>query len=212
MGKNPKKILIIDDEAVFREAIARALTSCGYRCFPEEDPAKGIMRLKREPFDLVLLDIMMDPFDGWDTLGHLRTFSNGRETPVIMASAKKLNIEEVIRYGEYVAGFVEKPFVDSEFCDDINEFFDWYDPLISNANAARLQGVPPEICTKWIRTYRQIKAINQMLENVNPSCLPDEVLSEEECMEHRMAQVREILEETRKERDNIRIQYPVFSL
>ncbi|HOJ97491.1 MAG TPA: response regulator [Methanospirillum sp.] len=212
MGKNPKKILIIDDEAVFREAIARALTSCGYHCFPEEDPATGIMRLKRESFDLLILDIMMDPFDGWDTLSHLRTFSNGRETPVIMASAKKLNIEEVIRYGEYVAGFLEKPFVDSEFCEAIHQFFDWYDPLISNANAARLQGVPQEICTAWIRTNRQIRAINQMLENVYVSGLPDEFLSEEERMEHRMAQVREILEEKRKERDNIRIQYPVFSI
>jgi Response regulator containing CheY-like receiver, AAA-type ATPase, and DNA-binding domains len=211
MGKNPKKILIIDDEAVFREAMTRALTSCGYRCVPEEDPAKGIMRLKREPYDLVLLDIMMDPVDGWDTLAHLRTFSNGRETPVIMASAKKLNIDEVIRYGEYLAGFVEKPFVDTEFCDAIDEFFDWYDPLIANANAARLQGVSPDICTSWIRVGRQIKAITQMLEYVNPSCIPDESMSEDECMDRRMAQVREILERKRKERDNIKILYPVFS-
>lgn len=212
MGKHPKKILIIDDEAVFREAITRALTGCGYRCVPEEEPAQGIMKLKREPFDLVLLDIMMDPFDGWDTLNHLRTFSNGRETPVIMASAKKLTVDEVIRYGEYAAGFVEKPFVDAELCEAIHDFFDWYEPLIANAQAARLQGVPQEICTSWINTNRQIRAIHQMLEFVTPLCIPVNSMSEEECMEQRMNHVREILEDKIKERDTIRIQYPVFSL
>jgi len=51
-----------------------------------------------------------------------------------------------------------------------------------------------------------------MLEYVNPSCIPDESMSEDECMDRRMAQVREILERKRRERDNIKILYPVFSI
>jgi hypothetical protein len=51
-----------------------------------------------------------------------------------------------------------------------------------------------------------------MLEFVTPLCIPDESMSEEECMEQRMSHVREILEEKIKERDSMRIQYPVFSV
>ncbi len=213
MGTSRKNILIIDDEAVFREAMTRALTSCDYRCVAEQDPASGIIRLKREPFDLVLLDIMMEPVDGWDTLSNLQTFSNGKETPVIMASAKKLDINEIIRYGEEVAGFIEKPFLDAELCTAISEFFEWYDALLANAHAARLQGVSEENCRSWIRTNRQIHAINQMLEHVNPICIPDDnSMTEEECREARMAKVREIIDEKITERERLRTIFPVFSV
>lgn len=212
MKKKSKKILIIDDEEVFRDAITRALRSCGYEPVSETNPADGIMRLKKESFDLLLLDIMMDPYDGWDTLTTIRSLSNGAEIPVIMASAKKLDVNEIIRYGEYVAGFVTKPFVDEEFCDEISGFFSWYEPLVSNAKAAQLQGVPLDMCAKWIRLTRQIKAINQMMEFLSPNCVPDESSTEEEYMDKRMKQIRTMLSDKSKKRDEMKILYPVFTI
>ena len=212
MSKYKKRILIIDDEAVFREALTRALMSCGFEGISENNPSNGIMRLKKESFDLLLLDIMMDPFDGWDTLAHIRSLSTGVDIPVIMASAKNLDVNEIIRYGEFVAGFVSKPFVDSEFCEAISDFFSWYDPLIKNAKAAQLQGVPLDMCNRWIRLTRQIKAINQMMEVVSPRCIPNESSTEEECMTQRRSQIHLMIRDKNKERDELRILYPVFSL
>jgi len=89
--RNHKKTLIIDDELIFRKIIADALSPCGYQCVYAENPAEGIIHLKRTPFDLVLLDIMMDPIDGWDTLSHIRALPNGTEIPVVMSCHRLRN-------------------------------------------------------------------------------------------------------------------------
>lgn len=211
MIKKQKRILIIDDEAVFRKAITEALTPCGYQCVSEEDPADGIMRLKKEAFNLVLLDIMMDPYDGWDTLTQIRGLRNGVGTPVIMSSAKKLHPDEIIRYSEFVSGFFEKPFYGPDLCNAVSEFFQWYDGLIANAKAAEMQGISPEICQKWIGINRQIHSIHQMLEVVSPFCIPDLNSTEETCFSDRMEQINQIMNHRIQERDQLKILYPVFS-
>ena len=211
MIKKQKRILIIDDEAVFRKAITEALTPCGYQCVSEEDPADGIMRLKKETFNLVLLDIMMEPYDGWDTLTQIMGLSKGVGIPVVMSSAKKLHPDEIIRYSEIVAGFFEKPFYGSDLCDAVADFFRFYDGLIANAGAAELQGVSPDICHTWIQINRQIHAINQMLEVVSQFCIPDLTSTEQECFADRMERINQILNHRMQERDQLKILYPVFS-
>ena len=210
MGTITKKILILDDEAVFREAIYDALTGCGYQCIAEENAADAIKRLKTESFDLVLLDIMMDPLDGWDTLDHIKTLSRGQNTPVIMASAKKLQADEVIRYGAQVAGFLTKPFVDADFCAAVSAFFTWYDTLISDAKAAEDRGVPREACDYWIRLSREILAINRLKEVVSPRCIPEDSFTEEECLAKKMSQIDQLVAEKIREKDELSRQYPAL--
>ncbi len=210
MSTPPKRILVIDDEAVFREAIVHALSPCGYRCVPEENAAEGIMRLKKESFDLILLDIMMEPIDGWDTLAHIRALPGGTNIPVIMSSAKKVNADEIIRYGELVAGFLKKPFVDEEFCEAVTNFFTWNDHLISVALLADAQDVPPEVCDTWIQLSRHIRAINQMKGEISLRCIPDEFSSEEECMERRLNEIEKTLTEKTQKLLELCERYPVF--
>jgi CheY-like chemotaxis protein len=212
MGTVQKKVLIVDDERVFREAMVDALTSCGYFCTAEDNPADGIMRLKTMQYDLVLLDIMMDPLDGWDTLDHIRNLSQGQNTPVIMVSAKALMVDEVIRYGDQVAGFLKKPFVASDFCEDIARFFSWYDPLISVASLAKSGGVPEFACDQWIRLSRQIQAFRRLKEIVSPWCMSDGSISEEECLAQKMKELDPIIEERVLARDVLQKQYVLLIL
>lgn len=71
MEKLLEKVLVTDNEVVFRETITNALTHCNCLCIAEKNTSDGIMRLKKR-FDLVLLDIMMDLIDG----GTLSLLSN----------------------------------------------------------------------------------------------------------------------------------------
>ena len=212
MGIGQKKILIIDDEAVFREAMADALTPCGYLCIAEDNPADGIKRLKTDRYDLVLLDIMMDPLDGWDTLDHIRNLSQGQNTPVIMASAKTLQADEIIRYGDQVAGFLKKPFQSGDFCEDVSMFLSWYEKLISDAARAESSGVPRSVCDQWIRLSRQIQAIRRLKEIVSPRCLPEGSMTEEECMARKMIEIDRIIDEKVLESDDLLRQYPSFGV
>ena len=210
MGGKPKRILVIDDEQVFRDAIVHALSGCGFRCTAEENAADGINRLKTESFDLVLLDIMMEPLDGWDTLDHIKTLSQGRDTPVIMSSAKKLQADEVIRYGEQVAGFLTKPFQDEDFCEDVSGFFSWYDLLTADACSAEKLDVPGEVCDQWVQLSRQIRSITQLRDVVGPRCIPDDGSTEEECLARKMALIDALIAEKVRTRDELCRKYPVL--
>lgn len=211
MNNKTKKILIIDDEEVFRDAIRDALTPCGYHCISESDPIEGILRLKKEPFDLILLDIMMDPLDGWDTLEHIKSQIKGHQTPIIMSSAKKLQADEIIRYSGQVSGFLTKPFLDTDFCDAVSGFFSWYDQLISQINTLESQGVPHEVCEQWVTLSCHIRAINQMNEQLSSRCISDQYPSEEECLAHKKAQIDMMLSEKIQQRERIQSQYSVFT-
>ncbi|PWR75856.1 response regulator [Methanospirillum stamsii] len=206
-----KKILVIDDEAVFREATVRALNSCGYSCIAEDDPSKGIMRLKKEEINLVLLDIMMDPVDGWDTLGHIRSLKNGSDLPIMMSSAKRIHPDEVIRYADLLDGFIIKPFVDEELCETISDFFSWYASLLKNVGAAKIQDIAKEVCQKWVRLNREIRSMEMIKELLEPQVIPDPV-SGEDCFDKRVAQINQMIGDKRKERDMLKFQYPVFIL
>lgn len=85
-------------------------------------------------------------------------------------------------------------------------------PLVSNVKAVVMQGVPPDMCATWLRLCSQITAINQLIEVASPRCIPDDSSTEEECQEKRMRQIYTMVADKMKERDELRILYPVFTL
>jgi DNA-binding response OmpR family regulator len=85
------KILVVDDDPDFREAITAILKSASYEVSTAGDAAEGKRKILDERPDLILLDIMMDSvFDGFSVCHAIRTskeFEAVRNTPVIFVSA-----------------------------------------------------------------------------------------------------------------------------
>ena len=78
------KILVVDDEAPIRQVIARVLTRAGHEISEAADGAAAASKLKAEPFDLVITDIVMPNLDGLETLMNLAR--DGEKVPVIAMS------------------------------------------------------------------------------------------------------------------------------
>lgn len=78
------KILIVDDEKPICDLIDLNLSSAGYHCTTVQDGLKAIEYIEQEPFDLVLLDIMLPGADGYDVMDYLRPTG----VPVIFITAK----------------------------------------------------------------------------------------------------------------------------
>lgn len=212
MIRKQKNILIIDDESVFREAQCSVLTACGHTCISVESAGDGIQRLKSEHYDLVLLDIMMDPLDGWDTLDLIKTLPQGQEIPVFMSSAKSVFADEILRFGEQISGFIKKPFVDDDLCEYINKFFEWYDTVLADAAGAGSKGVPSDFCAEWILLSRQVRALIGLKEIVNPRCIPNGTESEEMVFARKLKEIQELIDEKMNKLSSINRDYPLLPI
>ena len=100
------KILIAEDEPPIANLIRAALDGPDYRCAWAADGLSACDQLEREPFDLVLLDIMLPGADGYEVLNYCRTL----EVPVIFLTAKGTLEDRVrgLRLG--AEDYITKPF------------------------------------------------------------------------------------------------------
>jgi sigma-B regulation protein RsbU (phosphoserine phosphatase) len=104
------KILVVDDNLENRDTLSRRLQRQGHTTVMAGDGAEALDIARREPFDLVLLDVMMPVLDGYATLSALKADEKLRHIPVIMISALD-ELESVVRCIEQGADdYLPKPF------------------------------------------------------------------------------------------------------
>lgn len=82
-------VLVIDDEAANREILTRLLERRGHRVRAVGSAKETYDTLKRDSFDLVLLDILMPEVNGIDVLARMKADPSWREIPVVMVSGLK---------------------------------------------------------------------------------------------------------------------------
>ena len=107
-GKDPHKILIVDDELSMREFLEIMLTKEGYQVVTAESGERACDILDHEDFQLVVTDIRMDGMDGIGVLKKVKAINS--DTPVVMISAfsSAENAVEAMREGAF--DYVPKPF------------------------------------------------------------------------------------------------------
>ncbi|MDP9172302.1 MAG: response regulator [Planctomycetota bacterium] len=80
-------VMVVDDTAVIREAVAKLLRREGFQTICAANGKEALHALTRSEPDLVLLDIMMPEMDGMECLEQLRSDPKWKSTPVIMMTA-----------------------------------------------------------------------------------------------------------------------------
>jgi DNA-binding response OmpR family regulator len=110
MSAAPASILVVDDDPLNRMLLTRDLEREGHRVATAQDGVRALQALGAEPFDIVLLDVLMPELDGYDTLAQIERDEKLRHVPVIMVSALE-DIESVVRCIEMgAADYLPKPF------------------------------------------------------------------------------------------------------
>ena len=105
------RILIVDDMVASRESLARLLQQKGYTTDMARNGAEGLVRLKQNIPDLILLDQMMPEVDGLTFLAGIRRFPKYKNLPVIMLTgvrdrscymkAQTLGVKECLTKSEF---------------------------------------------------------------------------------------------------------------
>jgi serine/threonine-protein kinase len=81
-------LLVVDDDEMNREMLSRRLLRRGYTVTAAEDGRQALALVATQPFDLVVLDVMMPEVDGLQVLETLRKTYSMADLPVIMATAR----------------------------------------------------------------------------------------------------------------------------
>ncbi|HMA37596.1 MAG TPA: response regulator [Chloroflexia bacterium] len=103
-------LLVVDDDRANRLLLTRYITQQHHRVTTAENGRAALERIAQEPFDLVLLDVIMPEMDGYAVLEQLRADNRLRDLPVIMISALD-EIDSVVRCIELgAADYLAKPF------------------------------------------------------------------------------------------------------
>lgn len=109
-AENRATILVVDDNEMNREVLARRLERQGHIIVSAEDGERALQEIEKQPFDLILLDIMMPKMNGYEVLEHLKANPNQRDVPVIVISALG-ELESVVKCIELGAeDYLFKPF------------------------------------------------------------------------------------------------------
>jgi pimeloyl-ACP methyl ester carboxylesterase/CheY-like chemotaxis protein len=104
------RLLVVDDNELNRDMLSRRLERLGYTVALAEDGRQALEKVAAEPFDLILLDIMMPEMDGYEVLTRLKADPALRDLPVIVLSALD-EIASAVRCIEIGADdYLPKPF------------------------------------------------------------------------------------------------------
>jgi len=103
-------ILIIDDEPVQLRAIVAELTAVGFETLIARDGADGLRKAERGGPDLILLDILMPGWDGYETCRRLKATPATRAIPVIFLSALCDTTQKLKGFEAGCVDYISKPF------------------------------------------------------------------------------------------------------
>jgi len=101
------RILLVEDDPSIREVTAIGLRNAGFTVETSADGAAGLERFKSEPFDLILLDVMLPRLDGLEVCRAIRRTST---IPVVMLTARADTIDVVVGLEAGGDDYVKKPF------------------------------------------------------------------------------------------------------
>jgi DNA-binding response OmpR family regulator len=105
-------ILLVDDEDSIQKLLTYPLEHEGFRVVSARDGEEALRRFAAEPFDLVVLDLMLPKLDGLEVCKRLRAQST---VPIIMLTARDDELDKVVGLELGADDYITKPFSIREF-------------------------------------------------------------------------------------------------
>ena len=102
------RILVVEDERKIAEALKKGLEAAGYQAVTATTGEEGFFSLSTEPFDLILLDLMLPGRDGIDILKAVR--QKGFQLPVLILTGRDTVTDRVLGLDSGADDYLVKPF------------------------------------------------------------------------------------------------------
>jgi two-component system OmpR family response regulator len=156
-------ILVVDDSPFIVDVFINMLERGGYRAIAAYSGQECLDILKDVRPDLILLDIMMEPMDGWETLEHVKNNPESKDIPVLMLTAKQLTSEEAQEYGMYIEDYVLKPITHRELYDTIEHVLQRRSNINFDVEAAKKAGFDQKLVDEYARLSKSVDVNKRLL-------------------------------------------------
>lgn len=157
-------ILIVDDEPALNELFVVGLNKYG---FATEGVLGGrecldLLKTEYQP-DLILLDMMMEPMDGWETLHHIKADNRSRSIPVVMQTGKNLTYKEAEQFSFFIEDYIMKPITPKRCVDFIKTILNNRQIVTSFIEKVKSSGLPADQIDRLITLQRAIEVSERLM-------------------------------------------------
>jgi two-component system response regulator MtrA len=102
-----ERVLLVEDDPSIREITKLGLENAGFRVTAAGDGREALLHFRQDPFDLVILDLMLPTLDGYEVCREIRRES---QVPIVMLSARSDTVDVVVGLELGADDYVTKPF------------------------------------------------------------------------------------------------------
>ena len=156
-------ILIVDDSPYIVDGLVALLKRKGFKPIASHGGDEALSLLTTLTPDLVLLDIMMEPMDGWETLDRIKANPATQDVPVLMFSAKKITPEEADQHSLNIEDFVSKPVNPAQLLEAIQRIFARRTSVKVESLIAQDAGLDPTVINEYAALRKSIEVDQNIL-------------------------------------------------
>ena len=102
-----QRIIVVDDDKLFRRSLAFILEQAGYQVITASNAEDSLILAQTKPPDLILLDIGLPGMDGLEAIRH---FEQHFDTPIILITARRRELDEILGLELGADDYITKPF------------------------------------------------------------------------------------------------------
>ena len=187
------RVLIVEDEEAIADLEKDYLELSGFTVEIENNGTAGLKRALSEEFDMFILDLMLPGTDGFEICKKIREEKN---TPILMVSAKKDDIDKIRGLGLGADDYITKPFSPSELVARVKAHLARYERLIGSSEAKNdiieIRGIRIDKTARrvWVNDEEKIQTMCLQRKNCSGKSgiwNPSEILQQLPCISRRSA-------------------------
>jgi DNA-binding response OmpR family regulator len=157
-------VLIVDDDPLIVDAVGIYLNKKGYATLKAFSGKECLDILKTRIADIILLDVLMQPMDGWQTLEQIKKNPVTRSMPVLMLTGKELTATEAKQYNLQIADYIMKPFKLADIYIAVDSILKEKQKLMETLLLMKQAGIEREKFCEFASLTRRISINKKILE------------------------------------------------
>ncbi|HPS23873.1 MAG TPA: response regulator [Methanoregulaceae archaeon] len=184
-------VLVVDDDPAIREIFTAFLQQRGFTAIAVSGGRECLDLLEIRTPDIILLDLMMEPMDGWETLREIRHHPRAGLVPVMIITGKLPVPADILQYGGLIEDFIGKPLEFGELVACLPRTLEKIRDLNQAAAQRQEAGMDPARIAEYTRLLRLVRLTNTLIRRHKDKSWAERVFLEKQ--EERLASLHALL-------------------